>query len=77
MNNVSDAKVLGSNGDPGPHGHWRITPQGDGSFTLSTEQWPAWYIYMNSNSDGDVIGYNGDPGPQGYFKLSCELEMET
>ena len=46
LKDIKDARVRGSEGDPGSQGHWRIIPRDDGSFMLSTEQWPSWFIYM-------------------------------
>ena len=43
------------------------TPNDDIIFTLTTEKWPDWYVYMQDNGVGNVRGWEGHPGDQGIF----------
>ena len=76
MQNYPDGNLRGYSGDPGSPGHWLITPRHDGSFMLSTEKWPNWYVYLKQSKQGvEVLGCKGDPGEKGYFVLSCNLKI--
>ena len=69
--------VQGYNGDPGSSGHWLITPRSDGSFMLSTEKWPNWYMCLKTDDSVELLACKGDPGERGYFVLSCNLKISN
>ncbi len=77
MQDNGEGNVRGYQNDPGPQGHWKITPKFDGSFLLSTKTWPSWYMYMQDVATGNIVGCNGDIGTQAHFKLSCDLLMKN
>ena len=82
MQSDSVGNVRGWKGDPGPQGHFKVevevvcqarpetftgTPKGDIIFTLTTEKWPDWYVYMQDNGVGNVRGWGSHPGDSGIF----------
>lgn len=75
-----NGNVRGSNGNPGPQGHWYITPKGlirledNGPyvpyFLLSPRKWNHWHMFVDDDKKGNVIGASGgDPGPQAHILM--------
>ena len=75
MHNDRHKSVQGWEGDPGPQGHWLITPRRDGSILLSTEKWSDHYMYMQNWFGGDILGTK-EPNEQAYFILSCDVQLK-
>ena len=78
MENNKEGNVQGNKGDPGPQGHWYITPKGlirleEGGdlvpyFLISPRQWNHWHMFVDGDRTGNVKGASGgDPGPQSHI----------
>ena len=60
--------------DPGNQGYWKINIKDirARTFTLTTVEYPNYYMHMSSNAWGNLSGKSGNLDDSCYFKLCVE-----